>query len=225
MKSQEQLIECVEITPNGTAKHCIIWLHGLGADGHDFVPIIPNLELPASLATRFIFPHAPIMPVTINNGYKMRAWFDIYEMSFTAKIDEKGILASKTSLERLIQQQIDLGVPSEHIILAGFSQGGAIALTTGLTYSKRLGGIIALSTYLPLPDKILANVNPANKTLPIYIAHGTQDNVLPYFLGESTAKLLEEAGHPVEWHSYNMPHSVCAEEIVDIGNWIKNRWN
>lgn len=225
MKSQDQLIEHVEHSPEEPAKHCIIWLHGLGADGHDFAPIVPNLQLPASLAVRFMFPHAPIMAVTINNGYKMRAWFDIYDFSFAAKIDEAGIQASKALVERLIEQQIGQGIAPENIILAGFSQGGAIALTTGLTYSKRLGGVIALSTYLPLAEKILANPSPANKNLPIFIAHGTQDNVLPHFLGESTAKALKEGGYPIEWHSYAMPHSVCEKEIADISQWIQAQWH
>ena len=222
MNLQEQLDESVEIKPDQAAKHCIIWLHGLGADGHDFVPIVPDLQLPAALAVRFIFPHAPIMPVTINNGYEMRAWFDILDLSFGAKIDEDGISASQKLLENLIEKQIASGIQPENIILAGFSQGGAIALTTGLAYPKRLGGVLALSTFLPLADKVLANAS--NKSLPIFIAHGTQDSVLPFFLGEMTTKTLEQAGYPVSWHSYVMPHSVCAEEIGDISQWIQKVW-
>lgn len=224
MKLQEHQIDSVEINPEQNATHCIIWLHGLGADGHDFVPIVPELKLPSNLAIRFIFPHAPIMPVTINNGYKMRAWFDIHDFSLSTKIDKEGIQASQKTVESLIETQIASGIPSENIILAGFSQGGAIALTTGINFNKRLGGILALSTYLPLPDQLLINAATVNRSLPIFVAHGTQDSVLPFLLGESTAKVLEQSGFQVDWHSYVMPHSVCGQEIADISKWIQTRW-
>jgi phospholipase/carboxylesterase len=211
MKLPEQIIDSIEIEPSEPAKHSIIWLHGLGADGNDFASIVPDLHLPTALAIRFMFPHAPVMPVTINNGYKMRAWFDILDFSFSAKIDEDGIQASQSLVTRLIEKEIASGIPSENI-----------ALTTGLTYPKRLGGILALSTFLPVADKVLANAT--DKSLPVFIAHGTQDNVLPFFLGEMTTKALEQAGYPVSWRSYVMPHSVCAEEIIDMSQWIQKVW-
>lgn len=221
MKLQEQTIETIEINPDDTATHSIIWLHGLGADGNDFAPIVPELKLSS---TRFIFPHAPIMPVTINNGYKMRAWYDIYDAALAAKVDENGIAKSKMVLESLIAREEERGVASEKIILAGFSQGAVIALVTGLGYPKRLGGIMALSGFLPIADKILTDASQANKSTPVFIGHGTDDPILPFELGEATAQLLKNMHYPVTWKSYPMGHSVCAEEIGDIREWlVKNK--
>lgn len=215
-------LSCVEIESSKTAiDKSIIWLHGLGADGHDFVPIIPELSLPVELNIRFIFPNAPVMPVTINNGYEMPAWFDIYSPSIAAKIDIAGIEKSVKALEKLIAKEISRGVSSKNIILAGFSQGSAIALCTGLRYSKPLAGIIALSGYLPETNKILGEASADNRQIPIFLAHGTEDPIVPYELGKITQAVLEQAGYPVSWHSYPMPHSVCADEIKDISTWIQ----
>ena len=214
--------ELIEINPAGQAEKCIIWLHGLGADGNDFVPIVPELHLPATMPVRFVFPHAPIMPVTINNGYKMRAWFDIYDISKNAKIDESGIADSVTTVAKLITRETARGIDTSDIILAGFSQGAVIALTTGLCYPQRLGGIIALSGYLPLADKVFARASQVNRDLPIFIAHGTEDPIVPFTHGKGTYMALKREGYPVTWHSYPMPHSVCAPEIKDISQWLQS---
>jgi len=203
-------------------KHSVIWLHGLGADGSDFVPMVSELNLPNELGVRFIFPHAPVQAITMNQGYQMRAWFDIYEMSLSAEIDELGISNSVKQVEHLIAQETAKGISTSEIILAGFSQGAVIALTTGLTHAKKLGGIIALSGYLPLAEKVIINSSEANKDIPIFIAHGTDDNVLPYALGKNTYVALENAGYPVDWHSYVMNHSVCSQEIQDIKKWLQD---
>ena len=221
MKIQEQLIDSVELNPEQTATHSVIWLHGLGADGTDFVPMVPELKLPAALPVRFIFPHAPIMPITINNGYKMRAWFDIHDISSRAKIDEAGIFNAKLLLENLIEREINRGISTENIILAGFSQGAVVALMTGLAYPKRLGGIIALSGFMPLADKIMAMANPINQSTPIFVAHGTQDALVPFALGETTYQLLKKAGYRVSWHAYPMGHSVCGEEVGEISRFMQ----
>ncbi|OGT36983.1 MAG: carboxylesterase [Gammaproteobacteria bacterium RIFCSPHIGHO2_12_FULL_37_14] len=212
----------VEIEPPVPAKHTIIWLHGLGADGNDFVPIVSELNLPANNGIRFIFPHAPIMPVTLNNGYEMRAWYDIYSLTNNHRVDESGIVQSLTSINELIEAEIARGISSSNILLAGFSQGAAIALTAGLHYQQTLAGIIALSGYLPLMEKTFDQANESNRKIPIFIAHGTQDSVVPYAAGKAAETLLRQAGYTVEWHHYAMQHSVCAEEMNDIGQWIKN---
>lgn len=217
------LLKNIEIETTTPIKKSVIWLHGLGADGTDFVPIVPELSLPAHMGIRFIFPHAPTMPVTINNGYIMPAWFDIYEVSIASKIDETGIYKSVKSVEALIKKEEDRGVDSKDIILAGFSQGGVIALTAGLCYPKPLGGIIALSTYLPVAKKIIQEKSPVNDHIPIFIAHGTEDTIVPYALGKTTYVSLKQAGYLIEWRSYSMPHSVCPEEIKDISLWLHER--
>lgn len=217
----EENFDCVIIEPPLAAKRSVIWLHGLGADGNDFVPIVPELHLPSSLSVRFIFPHAPIMPVTLNNGYEMRSWFDIYSLSRESEVDMQGITASIGTVNQLIAAEVARGIPTQNIVLAGFSQGGVIALLAGLSYPKQLGGILALSTYLPISPVILQNANAANRQIPIFIAHGTQDPVLPYALGEGTAAFLRQAHYPISWHSYPMPHSVCPDEIKDISDWLQ----
>lgn len=216
-----RFLETIELNPTNKATASVIWLHGLGADGNDFTPIIPELNLPNNLSIRFIFPNAPMQPVTINNGYIMRAWYDIVSLESTKHADEEGIKKSVHELGRLIEREENLGIPSERIILAGFSQGAVIALSTGLTYHKRLAGILALSGYLPFSEKIMATKTLENKNTPIFLAHGTGDNVVPYFLGEATRDILQKNGLAVAWHSYRMAHSVCMEEIQDIGKWIK----
>ena len=213
-------LDCIVINPKTKAQKCIIWLHGLGADGHDFAPIVPELRLPESLNVRFVFPHAPIMPVTINAGYEMRAWFDIHGISAQAKIDEAGIKKSEELLRSYIATQEADGISSDNIILAGFSQGAVVALITGLCFEKPLAGIMALSGFLPLAEKILQHASPINSRIPIFMAHGTEDTIVPYAFGKASYVALSTAGYSINWHSYPMPHSVCAEEIADIREWI-----
>src|SRR3990167_523127 len=221
-KLKDSPLPCIEINPSTPAQHGIIWLHGLGADGHDFVPIAQELKLPTHLAIRFIFPHAPIRPVTINQGQTMRAWFDIKSFQIDREIDELGIQHSIQQVETLIAH---MDLPTEKIILAGFSQGALIALRTGLNYDKRLAGIIALSGFLPHGESVIANANSINYNLPIFIAHGMEDTLVPYMLGEMTATILKKGGYGVSWHDYaGMSHSVCAREIQDIRYWIEGVW-
>lgn len=211
----------IEIDPAGSASKSVIWLHGLGADGSDFVPLIPELHLPETLGIRFIFPHAPVIPVTINHHAKMRAWFDILGLTSTAKVDAEGITRACALVEDLIAQEMARGIAAEQIVLAGFSQGAVIALTTGLRYPQRLGGILALSGFLPLAEKVLATASQANRHLPIFLAHGSEDAIVPYCLGEATYAALKKAGYPIAWHSYHMDHAVCAPEITDISQWLQ----
>lgn len=201
---------------------CVIWLHGLGADGHDFEPIVPELRLDPGLAIRFVFPHAPMMPVTINQGFVMRAWYDIRAASIDAEPDEKGIRASMEVASSLLDAQVDSGIASERIILAGFSQGGAIALQAGLGYFRTLAGILALSTYLPLPDSLEQATGAPNGDTPVFLAHGSADPVVPVELGHATRAQLDASGYTVEWHEYQgMPHSVSEKEIYHIAEWIE----
>lgn len=217
----ENNLSSIEVEENPPVNKSIIWLHGLGADGSDFVPLIPELQLPPSLGIRFIFPHAPVMPVTINNSYEMRAWFDIYALDINSKIDTQGINRSVTSIEQLISAEINRGIDTRHIIIAGFSQGATVALMTALQYEKPLGGVIALSGYLPMADTLFKNATDANRQLPIFLAHGTEDPIVPYALGKATYAALKQANYPISWHSYPMPHSVCGEEILAISQWIQ----
>lgn len=223
MMNKEEILPCIEINSTQAAKASIIWLHGLGADGNDFVPIASELNALTHSNIRFIFPHAPVMPVTINHGYKMRAWFDVYEFSINAKIDSAGIAQSTISIEKLIEREVERGMATNNVFLAGFSQGATIALTTGICYPKPLAGIIALSSFLPNADATLNKASLANRQIPVFLAHGTKDPILPFALGQATCTLLTEAGYPVTWHSYPMPHSVCNEEIRDLSEWIKQK--
>lgn len=216
-------LDCIEINPEQTTKKTIIWLHGLGADGSDFVPIVPELKLPMTAGIRFVFPHAPIKPITINNGYEMRAWYDIKSMDFDRTVDQAGIDNSMQQVNELIKREVANGISTDNIILAGFSQGAAIALTTGLRAETPVGGIIALSGYLPFHHHVLKNMSGAAQHTPIFIAHGTEDPIVPYALGKATYTALKEAGCQIEWHSYSMPHSVCSEEIQDIREWLMQR--
>lgn len=213
----------VVMNPPETATACVIWLHGLGADGHDFEPIIPELPEEVIKTTRFIFPHAPRRPISINGGMMMRGWYDIIEMDLTAKQDVVGTVHSQQIVNEYIEKQISEGIESKKIILAGFSQGGAIVLYTGLRYPKPLGGILALSTYLPLADKTADEIDKANRSVEIFMGHGEFDPVIPVKHGEKSCAYLQELGYHVEWHSYPMQHSVSATEIADLGHWLKQR--
>ncbi len=210
----------LEIETGPAPEAAVIWLHGLGADGHDFEPIVPELRLPRALPVRFIFPHAPHRPVTINNGYVMRAWYDIRTAEFVQREDETGIRESEQSVRELIAREQARGVGSNRIVLAGFSQGGAIALHAGMRYPERLAGIMALSTYLPLVESFAAEVHDANRAVPIFMAHGSEDPIIPVERGQHSADLLTRAGADAQWRTYEMGHSVCGEEIGDIAAWL-----
>jgi phospholipase/carboxylesterase len=209
----------VDTGPNPTAS--VIWLHGLGASGDDFVPIVRELDLTGLPAIRFVFPHAPTMPVTVNNGYVMRAWYDIIGADISRREDEKGLRASQAMVEQLIAQEKARGVPAERIVLAGFSQGCAMTLQTGLRHHERLAGLMCLSGYVPLHTTIAAERHAANQDTPIFLAHGRGDQVIPIIRAEQTRDLLKSLGYDVEWHEYMMPHSVCQEEVDDIGAWLR----
>ena len=211
----------ITLEPGKQPQHSILWLHGLGADGEDFVPIAEEINLP--VAVRYIFPHAPERPVTVNGGFVMRAWYDIVSASMGAQQDAAGIRASQAAIESLIVRETQRGIATENIYLAGFSQGGAIALHTGLRHTSPLGGIIALSTYLPLAKTLTDEAGERAKEAPIFMAHGHSDPIVPYALGKSSAEMLGELGYQLEWHEYAMPHSVCMEEVRDIAAWLTRR--
>lgn len=219
--SYDDNLSCIELNPPGSVSRTIIWLHGLGADGSDFVPIANELHLPANLGVRFLFPNAPIIPITINSGYEMRGWYDITSLNLQGKVDKVGIERSRIAIEKLICKEIANGIPSTHIILAGFSQGGALALTTGLRFASPLGGIMCLSGYLPLMEESIQTASPANKQVPIFMAHGTHDAIVPYIIGQSTCLLLEQFGFNTSWHAYPIEHNVCKEEVDDISQWVQ----
>jgi len=211
-------LDAIEIETGKNPSASIIWLHGLGADGNDFASIVPEIRLPQS-AIRFVFPHAPVQPVTINGGMRMRAWYDITDGAIRRE-DERGVRASQALIETLIAREKGRGTKVERLVLAGFSQGGAIALHTGLRQRERIAGIMALSTYVPIGEKLSAEANKANRDVPIFMAHGSYDPVIPLARAEQSRKLLESLAYPVEWREYGMPHSVCTEELADIGAWL-----
>jgi phospholipase/carboxylesterase len=215
-----ELLDAIQLETGRDPERSVIWLHGLGADGRDFVPIVGELDLPAA-PIRFVFPHAPVQPVTINNGMSMRAWYDIVADDIARREDERGVRASQRLVEALIARERERGVPAARIVLAGFSQGGAIALQTGLRHAERLAGIMALSTYVPIASALEAERNAANNDVPIFMAHGTQDPIIPLTHARRSRELLERLGYPVEWHEYAMPHSVSPQEIDDIGAWLR----
>lgn len=211
-------LDAIEIETARNPSASIIWLHGLGADGNDFAPIVPALKLPGA-AIRFVFPHAPMRPVTINGGMRMRAWYDIADGA-NRREDESGVRASQTLIEALIAREKERGTAANRLVLAGFSQGGAIALQTGLRHSERVAGIMALSTYLPIADKFAAEAGKANRDAPIFMAHGSYDPVIPLARAEQSRGLLQSLGYQVEWREYPMQHSVCPEEVSDISAWL-----
>ncbi len=212
------MLDAIEITTGDAPRLAVLWLHGLGADGHDFEPIVPELRL--RFAVRFVFPHAPVRPVTINGGMQMRAWYDILGFDRRAKEDAAGIRASAAAVAELVDREIERGMPSDRIVLAGFSQGGAIALHTALRESRPLAGVLALSTYLPLAATLARERNAANAAIPLFMAHGTDDPVLPLELAENSRRALEALDYAVDWHAYPMAHSVCMEEVGAIGAWL-----
>ncbi|MEH6470721.1 MAG: carboxylesterase [Halopseudomonas sp.] len=214
-------LPAIEIDPAQPATAAIIWLHGLGADGHDFAPIVPELRLPEQLAVRFIFPHAPSIPVTINNGMVMPAWYDILEMDIDRKVDEVQLRSSAAAVKLLIDREIERGIDSRRILIAGFSQGGAVNYQAALSYDKPLGGLLALSTYFATADSI--EPHPANRQLPIQIYHGSLDPVVPETLGRSSFDTLTAMGYQPDYQTYSMEHAVCPAQISHIGQWISAR--
>ena len=211
-------LETIEIETAPGPRASIIWMHGLGADGNDFAPLADEIALP--IAVRYIFPHAPMMPVSSNAGYVMRAWYDISDPAIRRE-DESGVRDSQQSVEILLAREKSRGIVASRIVLAGFSQGGAVALQAGLRHGERLAGIMALSTYVPLADKLALEANPANREVPIFMAHGTADPMIPFARAKESRDLLLQHAYAVEWHEYPMQHSVCPQEIADIGKWLR----
>jgi phospholipase/carboxylesterase len=214
------LLSCIELESGADPVAAVIWLHGLGADGSDFVPIVDEMRLPPSPAIRFVFPHAPVRPVTLNGGMAMRAWYDIYHANLSDRADLAGVRTSAAQVEALIARERSRGIAAERIVVAGFSQGGAIALYAGLRHAERLAGIVALSTYLVQGDALAAEASVANRDVPVFMAHGTQDPMVRLEWGEASRRALAARGYPVEWHAYPMPHSVVREEIDAIGAFL-----
>jgi len=216
-----ELLDAIEMETGKNPTASVIWMHGLGADGNDFAPIVPALQLPKT-AIRFVFPHAPVQPVTINGGMRMRAWYDITDGAIRRE-DERGVRASQKLIEALIARENERGTSAERLVLAGFSQGGAIALQTGLRHRLRIAGVMALSTYLPIADKFADEASAENRDSPIFMAHGSYDPVIPLERAERSRDILQSLGYKVEWREYPMPHSVCPEEVADIGAWLSAR--
>jgi phospholipase/carboxylesterase len=217
-------LPAVEHATGNDPRWSILWLHGLGADGHDFAPIVPELVAPGWPALRFVFPHAPVRPVTVNGGMPMRAWYDIPSFDLGARQDEAGIRASVAAVEALIAREHERGVPSRRIVLAGFSQGGAIALSAGLRHGEPLAGIVALSTYLPIASTLADERSAANAAVPIFQAHGSLDPIVVPPRGSDSRDLLQALGYRVDWHSYPMAHAVCPAEIADLRAWLAQRF-
>ena len=216
----EALLEAIEIETAPSPRRAVIWMHGLGADGHDFVDLVPALGL-RDAPVRFVFPHAPMMAVTINHGMVMRAWYDVRDDVGVRREDEAGVRASQARIEALIAREKARGVAADRLVLAGFSQGGAMALHTGLRHSERLAGVMALSCFLPLADRLGAEASPANRDVPVFMAHGTHDPLIPLTRAVHARDTLLSLGYRVEWRQYPMPHSVCDAEVLDIADWLK----
>jgi len=219
------LLDCIEINTADQPEYAVIWLHGLGASGHDFEPIVPELQLLQRPGVRFLFPHAPVRPITVNGGAAMRGWYDINSMDFGSRQqDSAGIMESASMISELIDSQIEAGIPARNITLAGFSQGGAIALYEGLTGKHTLGGILALSTYLPIQETSLPAITPERLTVPVFMAHGLYDDVIQIRHAEQSRDVMLEHKVALEWHSYPIPHSVSAEEVADVSDWLKRQF-
>ena len=218
------MLETVEHETAAAPAWTVLWLHGLGADGHDFAPLVPELLRPDWPALRFVFPHAPVRPVTINNGVRMRAWYDIVSQDFSNRADSAGVAASVAEVEHLIAREHERGVPAERVLLAGFSQGGAITLAAGLRRERPLAGLIALSTYLPDVAEVGSWHAPAALAQPVFMAHGQGDPVIPRTFAAQTAQALQALGMPLQWQQYPMAHQVCAEEIADLRDWMSARF-
>jgi phospholipase/carboxylesterase len=216
-------LPCIERETAANPSHSVIWLHGLGADGNDFAPIVPELVPAGAPALRFVFPHAPVRPITINNGMPMRGWYDIVGFDLNARQDEQGIRASIDAVQTLIERENARGVPTERIVLGGFSQGGAIALSAGLRLNQPLAGIVVLSAYLPLAEQLAAERSAVNAAVPIFWGHGSADPVVTYPRGEQSRQALEHLGYAVDWHSYPMAHQVCPPELADLRQWLAAR--
>ncbi len=213
-------LETVELEPRAPADAAVLWMHGLGADGHDFESLVPELRLPAAPPVRFVFPHAQVRQVTINGGQRMRAWYDVVSLDKRAPQDAAGILASAELIGALVKRERERGIAAERIVVAGFSQGGAMALQLGLRWPERLAGVMALSTWLPLADTLEGEAHPANAAVPVLMAHGSFDPVVPQAAGEASRDTLRALGYDVDWRSYPMPHSLCAQEVADIREWL-----
>jgi phospholipase/carboxylesterase len=214
------LLESIEIETAPNPDAAVVWMHGLGADGHDFEPIVPELRLPATTRIRFVFPHAPLRPVTINQGHVMRAWYDIRALAGVRREDEPGVRQSARQVEALLARERQRGIAPGRIVVAGFSQGGAMALHVGLRHPDRLAGILALSCYLPLANTLDTELSPANRDVPIFWAHGLHDPMIPQAMAEQSRAQLGELGYQIDWHQYPIPHSVSAEEIADVARWL-----
>lgn len=210
----------VTLSPAASATATVVVLHGLGADGWDFVPVVQELRLPDALPVRFVFPHAPVRPITVNNGYEMRGWYDIRDFSITGREDVEGMTESADRIAEYVRRERELGVPPGRVVLAGFSQGGAVALHGGLRFPERLGGIVALSTYLPFRSRIAAEVSQTNRDVPILMCHGRNDPVVSYELGETSRDVLREHGYEVEWHAFPFAHEVSLDEIAVVSRWL-----
>ncbi len=221
MTDISSLLECVETETGPQPTRSVIWLHGLGADGHDFAPIVPELDLAGLPPIRFVFPHAMVQPVTINGGMAMRSWYDILVADLVRREDEAGIRQSQQHIEKLIARENQRGIASEHIVLAGFSQGCAMTLHAGLRHTERLAGLLALSGYLPLSEMLATERHASNIATPVFMGHGTADPVVQISRAEASRDQLQELGYAVEWHTYPMPHSVCAQEVKDISRFLQ----
>jgi phospholipase/carboxylesterase len=217
------LLSFVDVKPSGPVKAAVIWLHGLGDSGHGFAPIVPELRLPGDAGIRFLFPHAPERPVTVNAGMRMRAWYDIKTMDLAHRADETGVRESAVAVQQLLDKLIAEGLSSEQIVLAGFSQGGVIALHLLARLPYKLAGVMALSTYMCVPDKLAAEANNSNKATPVFMGHGSQDPVVPLAAGQQAFHALKNQGFNVSWHDYRMEHSVCAQEVADMSSFLQRR--
>ena len=224
MSVPNSLLPAVELETGTHPTHAVLWLHGLGADGHDFVPIVDELALPSTISVRFVFPHAPMRPVSINRGMVMRAWhdYDMIDAKVGVQENMESLRSSQQAIEALIDRERQRGIKPGNIVLAGFSQGGALALHTGLRYPERLAGMLALSCYLPAPATLAAEAQQANLTTSVFMAHGRSDYVVPLVLAQASKRQLLESGYAVEWHEYSMAHTVCREEIDDISHWLNH---